>query len=368
MTDPGAQRGRRGSGGLPADLVCEGGGVKGSALVGAVQALVDSGYRFRRYAGTSAGAIVTSLLAAGWSPPDLKTVLTHQDLAQFQDVSPWFAHVREAGEFVGLLAHEGLYKGDYLHAWIKDQLAAHGVHTWGDLKEHDPGSALPQEQRYTLLVVVSDVTRGRMLRLPWDYYELRGIDPDDLPVADAVRASASIPFFFRPFHQPVAPQDNPGGESRLVFTDGGMLSNYPIDVFDRPLGDPTPPRWPTIGVKLSARSQALQAWADTSGALQLTMALLKTMINAHDRAHLDDPSVCARTVFVDTTGYCTTDFTLDNREKLELWGRGNQAAAQFLATWDWNSWLSTYRPAPGGTTLHIPNSPTVGAQAWLPTS
>jgi NTE family protein len=368
MTDPGKHSGGRDGGGLQADLVCEGGGVKGSALVGAVQALTDSGYRFHRYAGTSAGAIVTSLLAAGWAPPDLKTLMTRQDFSEFEDVSPWFAHAREAGEFIGLLAHEGLYKGDFLHAWIRDQLASHGVHTWGDLKEHDPGSALPQEQRYKLVVVVSDVTRGRMLRLPWDYHALRGVDPDDMPVADAVRASASIPFFFRPFHQAVAPQDNPGGQPRLVLTDGAMLSNYPIDIFDRPISDPSPPRWPTIGVKLSARPQAVQTWTDTSDAFQLTKALLNTMINAHDRIHLDDPSVCDRTVFVDTTGYRTTDFSLSNKDKLDLWSRGNRAAADFLTTWDWASWLSTYRPAPGGPTLHIPSPPAMGAQAWLPTS
>jgi predicted acylesterase/phospholipase RssA len=101
MTDPGRQVGSRARGGFPADLVCEGGGVKGPALVGAVQALTDSGYRFRRYAGTSAGAIVASLLAAGWSPADLKSLMTTQDFSQFEDVSPWFAHARDVGEFVG---------------------------------------------------------------------------------------------------------------------------------------------------------------------------------------------------------------------------------------------------------------------------
>lgn len=47
-----------------ADLVCEGGGVRGIGLVGAVDALVQAGYRFPRVAGTSAGAIVASLVAA----------------------------------------------------------------------------------------------------------------------------------------------------------------------------------------------------------------------------------------------------------------------------------------------------------------
>jgi predicted acylesterase/phospholipase RssA len=48
-----------------ADLVLEGGGVKGIALVGAVAVLEEHGYEFNRIAGTSAGSIVGALLAAG---------------------------------------------------------------------------------------------------------------------------------------------------------------------------------------------------------------------------------------------------------------------------------------------------------------
>src|SRR3712207_8748571 len=47
------------------DLVLEGGGVKGIALVGALSVLEEAGYRVQRVAGTSAGAIVGSLVAAG---------------------------------------------------------------------------------------------------------------------------------------------------------------------------------------------------------------------------------------------------------------------------------------------------------------
>ena len=50
---------------LAADLVLEGGGVKGIALVGAISVLEERGYGFRRVAGTSAGAIVGALVAAG---------------------------------------------------------------------------------------------------------------------------------------------------------------------------------------------------------------------------------------------------------------------------------------------------------------
>lgn len=43
------------------DLVCEGGGVRGIALVGAVSVLEERGYHFHNIAGTSAGAIVATL-------------------------------------------------------------------------------------------------------------------------------------------------------------------------------------------------------------------------------------------------------------------------------------------------------------------
>jgi NTE family protein len=51
---------------MDADLVLEGGGVKGIGLVGAYSALTDAGYAFHRIAGTSAGAIVGALIAAAW--------------------------------------------------------------------------------------------------------------------------------------------------------------------------------------------------------------------------------------------------------------------------------------------------------------
>ena len=49
--------------GLDVDLVLEGGGVKGIALVGAVGVLLEQGYTIHKVAGTSAGAVVGSLVA-----------------------------------------------------------------------------------------------------------------------------------------------------------------------------------------------------------------------------------------------------------------------------------------------------------------
>jgi NTE family protein len=174
-----------------------------------------------------------------------------------------------------------------------------------------------------------------MLRLPWDYQALLGVDPDQQSVADAVRASASIPFFFRPFRMKTDPSIV--RHSSIVCTDGGMLSNYPIDIFDRRDGEP--PRWPTLGVKLSARTRTSSiAWSPDSDNFQLARSLLATMQDAHDRVHVADPAFASRTIFVDTTGYAATDFHLTAADKTKLFTNGLTSGTRFLRGWDWERW------------------------------
>ncbi|MBA2298004.1 MAG: patatin-like phospholipase family protein, partial [Actinobacteria bacterium] len=67
------------------DLVFEGGGVKGIGLAGAVETLEARGYKPQNVAGTSAGAISASLLAAGYSAQELKEIIIGLDYRQFQD-------------------------------------------------------------------------------------------------------------------------------------------------------------------------------------------------------------------------------------------------------------------------------------------
>jgi len=321
-----------------ADLVLEGGGVKGTGLVGALTALVDrpDPYEFNRIAGTSAGAIVASFIAAGFTVAELKQIMSDLDFADFEDESGVFKHLKLFGEGFGLLFHEGLFAGDFLHSWVASNLAKKGVTTWGDLKIDD--DLLPENERYKLVVVVSDVSRGLELRLPWDFADVLGVDPDTQLVADAVRASASIPFFFRPFHLPAA-KAHSDGNGFVLCTDGGMLSNYPIDIFDRAAS----PRWPTLGVKLSAREQITDtSWSPNANGLELGKALISTMTDAHDQMHVADPFYASRTIFVDTTGFSSTNFHLTDADKATLFDNGHKAGTSFLTTWDYDAWRVQY--------------------------
>lgn len=300
----------------PCDIVLEGGGVKGTALVGALQTLADAGYAPRRVAGTSAGAIVGALTAAGMPIADMVSVMQNLDYTKFRDEG-FIDKLGLPGKAASLYFEKGVYEGAYLKSWLTAQLEKLGVRTFADLKLTDEwAQELPLEQRYKLVVIVSDVTRGRMVRLPWDYAQY-GLDPDTQLVADAVRASMSIPFFY----EPARLQGN-------YLVDGGLLSNFPIAIFD----DGT--SWPTLGIKLSAKAEALTRMNPVSNTLQYGMAILATALNAHDAVHIDDSCTQMRTIFVDTFDIKATDFDISKQDQTRLFESGQKYGRAFLQDWD----------------------------------
>lgn len=312
------------------DLVLEGGGVKGIGLVGAIQELAQAGYAFQRIGGTSAGAVVGSLIAAGISTEDAVTVMQKLDYRNFRD-KDLLDKLGWPGEGLSLLLAKGIYEGKYLHTWLSEQLAFLGVQTFADLKLTEPWAAkLPPEQRYKLVVITADVSRGRLVRLPWDY-KLYGLHPDTQLVADAVRASMSIPFFYEPAKL---------GDSYLV--DGVIVSNFPIAIFD----DTNP--WPTFGIKLSAKENAYTSINPVHTPIDFAEAIVSTMMGAHDQMHLDEPGTIERTMFVDTGGIKATNFEITKAQQQQLLQSGRHAAQKFLKTWNFASYQRKY-----GTHKHV---------------
>ncbi len=293
-----------------------------------------------RIAGTSAGAIVGALIASGMEPEELQRVMRTVDYGRFQDEG-FIDHLGLVGKGLSILFEKGIYEGHYLVAWLDGLLAGLGRRTFGDLRIDDPNSSLPPEKAYKLVVMTSDVTRGELVRLPWDYPRY-GLKADDQLVADAVRASMSIPFFYEPLR--FTGRDEDGKAVRSYMVDGGMLSNFPIEVFDRT--DGKPPRWPTFGIKLSAKpASAVVQRFDVKGAFGLARAMVGTMTNFHDQMHIDDPSVLARTMFVDTVQVKATDFDIDTATQDVLFANGRRGAQKFLSDWDFERYVAQFRSA-----------------------
>ncbi len=264
--------------------VFEGGGAKGIALVGALAYAQSRGIAFRGFAGTSAGAIVASLAAAGyqasdeearnrhgregtasWPPPDLKTILTDLALTDFLDGSDtiplervrsltalfkpvlptiaedcsrlaaggWFASVRLLWNLHGL--HKR-YKAQIdampevidLARRLNRHKGVYGTGSftkWLDQRLLVKPSLANDDNEVTFGSLQS---AGRTLKVVTAdlrkrrarVYEANRYP--DIRVSDAVRQSMSIPFFFRP----CAEADN-------YVVDGGVVSNFPAWVFDQ---------------------------------------------------------------------------------------------------------------------------------------
>jgi NTE family protein len=261
----------------------------------------------------------------------LQDVMSSLDYRRFRDPNT-LDHFGKIGEAMSVFLHDGIYRGEYLREWLTKQLAGigpSGVRTFADLTIEDPGSDLPPDRAYKLVVMTSDISAGTLCRLPWDYPEM-GVDAKSQPVADAVRMSMSIPFFYEPYRF-----------QGRCFVDGGMLSNFPVDCFDRT--DGKTPRWPTFGIKLSARPDANQKPSPIGGPIGMLKAMVGTMTNWHDQMHLDKPSVLARTIFVDCGKVNATDFDLDKATQDMLYQNGRAAAEKFLSTWNFEEYVQTYR-------------------------
>ena len=313
---------------LKADAVFEGGGVKGIGLVGAIAVAEERGYQWVNVAGTSAGAIVAALLAAGYSAAEMKKVLEELDYNRFKDTS-FLDRVPLVGPMASLIFEKGIYEGRFCEKWIRELLREKNVETFSDLilEEYKDD----EQYRFKLRVIASDISRGRMLVLPQDIADF-GIRPEDLNVAAAIRMSMSIPFFY----EPVTLKDMKTNQVSYI-VDGGILSNFPVWLFD---ADGGIPEWPTLGFKLVEPEE--ETPHQVRGPISLLTALFSTMMEAHDARYIEDEQF-VRTIAIPTLGVGTTEFDISREKSEALYQSGRQAAEKFFSAWNFAEYVDKYR-------------------------
>jgi NTE family protein len=158
---------------LRVGLVLSGGGARGFAHIGALRVLERAGAAFDVISGTSMGAILGALYAAGNRA---------DDIYQLASTTSW-------REVVDLSLKTGVFKGDRLQAF---------------LAEHLPATF--EELEIPMAVTVTDIESGEGLVLT------------EGDLIRAVRASSSFPGAFEPIEL----------NGRTV-ADGGIVSNLPVE-------------------------------------------------------------------------------------------------------------------------------------------
>lgn len=221
--------------------IFEGGGAKGVAHIGALKAAEERGVNFIGVAGASAGAIVASLVAAGYSADELfdpqatERGIFDKDFLEFFDQAAWRKLQRLKQEAQGVFgrtniitkwvqAHlfyirhrrvlndlwrtRGFFNMDELLTWL-DGLLAERVTPSGE-----GGTVVFTDIPKPLKIIATDLTNQSIKIYSQE-------TTPEVRVASAVAASGSIPLIFRPVRL-----------SGLELVDGGLLSNFPAWVFD----------------------------------------------------------------------------------------------------------------------------------------
>ena len=335
------------------NLVFEGGGVKGIAYVGALEALEARGIlpNIRRVGGTSAGAIVAALLGVGYGQKEVSNILWEMDFGQFTDTSRWFFR-----NFFRLKNKFGWHKGKFFRAWMDGLLQEKtGMPntTFGQLRK----LAREKKEFRHLYFMVTNLSTG--------FSETMSAEKTpDACIADAVRFSMSIPFFF-------ASKRSPRGD---VYVDGGVLDNYPVKLFDRekylhnpasgqktsyyeaenkrflqkhPKSSPYVFNKETLGFRLDEKSKISQ-FRDNAEPVHRPIHSLVDFISAVVHCYMDSQSSqhlhsddWRRTIYIDTLGVSAIDFSLGEETKKALVDSGRQGVHDYFAWYDAEAALDT---------------------------
>lgn len=461
------------------NLVQKGGGVLGVALVGYTYILEKMGIRFIRLAGTSAGAINTSLMTVIGAKKETavidgkeETIITGDKkifksekilevlcrlsffdlvdghpiarllIKRFITKKDFTANLKKwiSGIFITLIAlpvldficlglqHQlavvsyftkgffvltgffimllailifyisylvkrltdagfGINPGDFFYDWIKAQMKENNVESVSDLiavaSTSVPGIYLrgqrevhPEDLKGDVTFIASEIVTKNKIEFPkmWSLFRK---DMNDLQPAGFVRASMSIPIFFESYFINDIPckdekikeawkvlgEEDPPTTARFV--DGGILSNFPINLFYNPYVDV--PRLPSFGIDLDDQKDAKKILGDNGKLNKNSTTTDATGKDATDdegkntqnwsfggymyrmfntvRFYYDKDFLIKNTFFkkgigiIPLKGYSWLNFFLDDKAKIEMFVIGARAATKFLMDdFDWDDY------------------------------
>lgn len=291
---------------MKVDAVFSGGGVKAFAFIGALEAMEENEIEIVRLAGSSAGAIVAGLVAAGYQVAELKEIMLDLNLKELLDgqkLEKYFPFFK----WLSLYKSFGLYKGHVFEMWLNQLLEEKGVRTFADISDG------------RLKLTVADLTLGRLIIMPDDLKQTYGILPERFSVARAIRMSAGLPFFFKP--EKIYDQE----AKKHIMVDGALLSSLPIWLFKKPTIKPIRP---VIGFQLQSKEKYYTNYQIKNG-LQFGKILISTMQHAQDLRYIskyNQPNI----VFLDTDHINVADFSLSKTDRIELAELGKQKTVNFL--------------------------------------
>ncbi len=271
----------------------------------------------------------------------------------------------------------GINPGDFFYDWIKDRLLENNIKTVSDLQD---AASTPVEDLHLrvhnkegtndlngdVTFIASEIVSENKIEFP----KMSGLfreNINDLQPAGFVRASMSIPIFFESYFITNIPCTEPGikkqwedllGEtnppSTARFVDGGVLSNFPMNIFYNPKVDV--PRLPSFGIDLDDEKDPAAVFGDK--AKDATDDKNKTDDEGYKaeswsitgyiyrifntvRFYYDKDFLIKNIFFkkgigtIPLKGYNWLNFFLDKQAKQEMFVLGAKTATEFLIDFNW---------------------------------
>jgi NTE family protein len=331
-----------------AELVFEGGGVKGLVYAGALKALEEDPEILKgvqRVAGSSAGAMTALMVALGYTQAEIEEKLKKIDFSKFKDHEPsrfgvlgrMFGEIKNIKNILGL--KRGYYLGKVLHKWIEDVVAEKLGNKQATFEDLD---RKVQEDNLTfkhLFVTATNCNTNKTEIFSHEKHKSASI-------ADAVLASTSIPRFFQARYMdsnfkidwnPTRAKVNRGDLTPYV--DGGELDNDPIEIFNDPKYW-APGYWdlaadkainPSIlNFRVDTQEEINTLWGKPNSRVAKFFLWLSDRLNPMQSDTTKLRKYGIQTIQIPDTGIKSTQFSLTDEEKEELQRSGYEATSCYI--------------------------------------
>jgi NTE family protein len=195
-------------------LVLSGGGAKGLAHIGVIQALEEHNIPVDYITGTSMGAIIGGMYASGYSPEEIEQIVTSKQFPKWAngEIDEKYIYYYKNDDLTPTLFNFNIEMKDSVpKAKLPSSLVSTNLMDLQLMKFFSTSSASAQYNFNNLFVpfrcIATDITNNK------EVVFRKG------NLAKAIRASMTFPFYYKPIRT-----------DSIIYFDGGMKNNFPSDV------------------------------------------------------------------------------------------------------------------------------------------
>ncbi|MEP6926096.1 MAG: patatin-like phospholipase family protein [Ginsengibacter sp.] len=256
----------------------------------------------------------------------------------------------------------GINPGNFFYDWIKQQLISNDVHTVSDLNQK--ATTIPElhlrvdnpegvtSLKGDVTFITSELVTKNKIQFPEMCYLFREkANIDTLQPAGFIRASMSIPVFFESYminNIPCSTEEikkawmdtmnEPDPPSTARFVDGGMLSNFPINIFHNP--KVITPRLPSFGIDLDDSKPDDTDKNATGWSLAGYFGrMFNTIRFYYDKDFLLKNKVFGKGIGkIPLSDYNWLNFFITDQDKIDMFILGVKTATKFLIEFDWETY------------------------------